>query len=411
MNQASIQAERPEAAAGGGIPPAEERIRTILEMLPIGVVAAEASSGHILYVNGALCRMLGFGAGELLGMALFDIHPMVEEPRIIAQFEKALRGEASHAENVPVLRRDGHVLTADVHYALSEIRGQRCLLGIYADTTERTRARDALEASETQLRTILNNINDVVWSMSYPEWKPLYLSASGDSLFGRRPDARAGKPVSWMEWIHPGDRPQLEQTRKSLDERGYAYGEYRIVRADGSERWIASRCKLAYDGDGQPVRVDGVATDITGRRRAEEALRESENKLRSMFQAMTDVVFVLDAEGRYVEIAPTRTELMVRPPRELIGKTVGEVLPPESAALCVGAIRQALETGEAVPIDYRLEIQGRPVWFAGMVSRMTDQTVVWVARDITARKRAEDALRKDPGDAAPGPGGGAKGTG
>jgi len=95
----------------------------------------------------------------------------------------------------------------------------------------------------------------------------------------------------------------------------------------------------------------------------------------------------------------------------LIGKTVGEVLPPESAALCVGAIRQALETGEAVPIDYRLEIQGRPVWFAGMVSRMTDQTVVWVARDITARKRAEDALRKDPGDAAPGPGGGAKGTG
>ena len=133
--------------------------------------------------------------------------------------------------------------------------------------------------------------------------------------------------------------------------------------------------------------------------------------LETIFHALREGILVLDAEGRYVEIAPTRTELMVRPPRELIGKTVGEVLPPESAALCVGAIRQALETGEAVPIDYRLEIQGRPVWFAGMVSRMTDQTVVWVARDITARKRAEDALRKDPGDAAPGPGGGAKGTG
>jgi len=194
---------------------AEERIRAVLEALPSGVVAAEAASGHIVYANGAMGRMLGCRLGELLGMTLFDIHPTVDEPRIIAQFEKALRGESNHVTDVPVMRNDGHVFPADVHHTFVEIRRRQCLLGIYTDATERTRAKDALQASETQLRTILSNVNDVVWSMSYPDWMPIYVSASVETLSGLHREELVRSPGLWLEMcsvkglLKKGTKPEL----------------------------------------------------------------------------------------------------------------------------------------------------------------------------------------------------------
>jgi len=134
--------------------------------------------------------------------------------------------------------------------------------------------------------------------------------------------------------------------------------------------------------------------EITERKQAEEKLGASENELRSLFAAMTDVVFVLDGEGRYLRIAPTNPINLYRLPEDLLGKTVYEVLPKEPADYMMAKISEAIQTKQTVLGEYSLQIDGKEIWFAGSISRLSENSVIWVAHDISERKRAEEKLKE-----------------
>ncbi|MBT0663632.1 response regulator [Geobacter pelophilus] len=133
-----------------------------------------------------------------------------------------------------------------------------------------------------------------------------------------------------------------------------------------------------------------LQTEIKERKHAEEELLASENKLRSIFASLTDVIIILDENGRYIEIAPTSTDQLYRPTEELLGKGVTEVFPPEQAEFFIATIRRTLVSGQMTSVDYQLTIGDEPCWFTGNVSRLTATTVVWSARNITQRKKSEE---------------------
>ncbi|MBI3172575.1 MAG: GAF domain-containing protein [Chloroflexi bacterium] len=127
---------------------------------------------------------------------------------------------------------------------------------------------------------------------------------------------------------------------------------------------------------------------------ARDALARSEADLRTLFSSMEDVVLVVDGEGRYTRIAPTSPDLLVRPPGELLGKLMHEVLPRETADRFVSLIRQTLETGDRIQFEYDLPIGTTVYWFLATLSKLNENEVFWVARDITERKLAEESLKR-----------------
>src|SRR2546426_5477591 len=132
---------------------------------------------------------------------------------------------------------------------------------------------------------------------------------------------------------------------------------------------------------------------MTTAKPAAPVARDADAELEALFAAIDDVILVLDAEGRYVKIAPTNPSLLYRPATELLGKTLREVFDPVEAEQFMEYIHTALATRTTVHFEYSLPIAGREVWFSGAISPMSRDQVVLVGRDITDRKRAAERLR------------------
>ncbi len=135
------------------------------------------------------------------------------------------------------------------------------------------------------------------------------------------------------------------------------------------------------------------AANRRARQQAEESLKASEAELRAIFASMSDRILVLDAEGRHLKIAPTNPALVYKSAGESLGKTLHEIFPKDKADFLFGYVRRALDEGRTQRLEYSLPIGGGEVWHEGTVSPMTADSVVWIARDITERKRAEQQLR------------------
>jgi ammonium transporter len=133
--------------------------------------------------------------------------------------------------------------------------------------------------------------------------------------------------------------------------------------------------------------------DISDRRRAEQALRDSERELRALFAAMSDVIFILSAEGDYLKMAPTSPSRLLIPPEHLIGRNLRDVLPPTMAAAFQQHIQHALAGNETVHTEYSMQIGDTLLWFDASISPMGPNTVYWVARDITELVERENELR------------------
>ena len=129
--------------------------------------------------------------------------------------------------------------------------------------------------------------------------------------------------------------------------------------------------------------------ETTQRQQAQE---RSEAELRALFSAMEDVIIVYDRDGRYVRIAPTNPALLFRPPEDMVGKLIHEVLPKDLHEPFMITIQKVLAGEENVNIEYPLVLGGQQFWFDANVTKLTEDQVFWVARDITERKISEEAL-------------------
>ncbi len=270
------------------------------------------------------------------------------------------------------------------------------VLGVHTNITERNQAAIALRESDQKLSNILNTIDDAVVSYSLKEDRVVYLSPSFEKIFGIALSDHKEDWHLWIDLVHPDDLQKITNNAACLNEQGFSDQEFRIIRPDGNIVWVRSRSKVICSATGEPERMDGIITDISERKQAELALRESEGKLATLFSSMSEMVvineLVFDEQDRPVNYRMTDcnmafAEITGIARETALGRLATEVYDSDTPPYLDEFSRVAL-TGQS----YRFETYYPPMekTFSISVVCPAKNSFATITTDITARKNSEE---------------------
>ncbi len=301
-------------------------------------------------------------------------------------------GQTVHFE-YKVLKADGsEAWFSSVGTAVDE-DGVLVGYGTTIDVTEKKQA----ETEREQLLALIENSDDIIVVKDKDRrvraTNMSFVKASGQKSIADM----IGKTDAEIFGVPEDSEPVSSYTKDDLAALKMNKGEI-IVREepvifpDGQKRIFLTRKFPIYSKDSKTVSIGVVSTDISKIRKAEEKLVESEQSLRTLFNAMEDIVFEMDYNGTYLNIAPTSTQLMYQEAGQMLGKTLFDAFEKPVAEKFLNFVRSVLDENATKTIEYPLFINGKTLWFSGKGTPKSENTILYIAHEITARKQAEERI-------------------
>jgi PAS domain S-box-containing protein len=208
-------------------------------------------------------------------------------------FQRHLKGENAVTDEGELITKEGTVVPVIISASLTTVGGKPVLQGIFHDISERKRIDQERQESELRFRQVTENVEEVFW-ISSPDWNEIiYISPAYEKIWGRTCASLYEEPRSWLDAVVEEDKEALRadiEKKSSGDLSEAEMPEYRIVRPDGSMRWILARAFPIMDDEGNINRIAGIAEDITERKIAEEEVRKSEMKYRQLSESLEETV-------------------------------------------------------------------------------------------------------------------------
>lgn len=379
----------------------EEAIRFqshLLDTVEQAVIATDLS-GTIVYWNRFAEKLYGWPAVEMIGRNIIEVTPSQAAQEQAFEIMSLLQGGQSWSGEFIVQRRDGTAFRAFItDTPIYNDEGRMFgIVGVSSDITERQRAEEALRESEERYRAIVEQamvgVAHAGLNGNFTIVNQKYCDITGYS-------AAELLKMRIQDITYPDDLPLNIKLHERMVAEGIPYEiEKRYIAQDNSVIWVNLGVSAIRDREGKTQSSVAVVLDITERKRAEEALRESEERLRAMFEASRDGILVEDDE-RIVYVNTSYTRLFgYDAPEELIGQHVSTVISPADVErmLKFGSSR-----GRGVSVVSAYEFKGKRkdgtlVDVEASVATSTVAGRVYITtmiRDITERKQAEEALQQ-----------------
>ncbi|HNY65847.1 MAG TPA: PAS domain S-box protein [Deltaproteobacteria bacterium] len=398
----------------------EERYRTFIQNLQ-GIAYQEDLEFTTLLIHGDVEEITGYAAEDFTSGAvrIIDIlHP--EDAEVITPHVEKL-GTVPHYSTEMVyriIRKDGQVrwIRDFISNACVENGMPASIQGIAYDITKEHEAKEALRRSEEIYRLLAENATVVIWATDR-ELKLTYISPSSEKVNGYTPEELMSLPPSalYTEVSYPVFLGYTSQVLAWMEE-GFVPEDKRTLvveaqryRKDGSTIWVEIMANVVLDEKGRPSGVVGVTRDITERKKAEDALRASEERYRLLADNIRDVIWVMDKEFRFIYMSPSVQKLRGYTPEEAMALPVEKMFPERSLEVMtrIRAEEEARMVKGISPADnwvrtYEVELvrkDGSIVpaeviandYFDGAGNHVG---FVGVTRDITARRKAEISLQQ-----------------
>lgn len=410
----------------------EERYRSAFDHVTVGAAHASAD-GRFLKTNEKFCEITGYSGDDLLGLSIWDL--VYPDDLRAADFERVRAVLADGSETFfaekRCVKKDGSVVRLELSAtsAGGPETDQRYLVLVAHDVTERKKAEEdtlrlqttleqrlqrrsaqlltslqEAEDSEEMLRisfkrftSLVRNASDII-TILHPDGTIAYNSPAIERVLGYEGKALIGSKM--VDGVHPEDAGRI---RDALEESKDGAGDhpvgFRFRHENGSWRNLEAMINDLTDEPG----VKGIvmnSRDVTERVRAEEALRKSEQRFRSLVQNSSDIVFTLGADGTLLYEGPAVEQILGHEPEARIGKKFLDLIHPEDAERVAEAFAEYLRNPDTrLPVEYRVRDRaGRWRHFEAVGNNLLDDpavgSIVVNSREVTERKRVEAALRR-----------------
>ena len=374
---------------------------SLVEQMPAGIFRKD-TKGRYVFVNSTFCRLKEMSPDQFLGKTALEI-----ELKDVALATKGAGHHATIMQSGKPIEDDElyfsaagetryyHAVKSPVFDFAGQIMGTQ---GVLFDVTERKRAEEALREAGERFQLVARATNDAVWdwNLTSPAWW-------NDTFYEIYGFDRNSTPSfeAWASHIHPDDQERVMAGFRAVVEHGEPAwsDEFRFKRADGTYGHVFDRAYSLRDASGKTVRMLGSMMDITERKRAEMALRESEAELRVILESTADGILAVDSKGEKVIKANRQFAELWRIPQSLMDAGNNRVLldfvreqlsEPDTFFKKV----QSLYGTNAVATDTLVFKDGRVFEFYTYPMIMDGVVIgrVWSFRNITARKRQEKEL-------------------
>ena len=379
-----------------------ELFRTLLDTSTDSVLVVDPETGRYLDVNHTACRRRGYAREEFLEMTVMDVETELPDLDAWRSFVEDLREADSITFDGVHRRKDGSTYPVEVNASYVEF-DRDYVIAIARDVTERREMERELRDREEKFRQVAENLEQVLWMTDPNKGAVIYVNPAYEDVWGRPRESLYEEPTAFLEGIHPDDR---ERVREALPKqrRGEYDEEYRVVRSDGSIRWVRDRAFPIEDEDGDVTRIVGLAEDVTERKERERELREAKSQLEAATEAgavgtwewhVPDDRFVAGASfARTFGVDPDAAREGV--PLERFVSSIHE----DDRERVEASIEDALESCGEYREEYRVRNgDGEYRWVVARGHVECDEdgdpiTFPGALADITERKRAEQALQK-----------------
>nr|WP_256489966.1 PAS domain S-box protein [Ideonella oryzae] len=370
----------------------EQRYRALMDTAMDGVLLCDLE-GRLVEVNDAYVRLSGYSRDELKRMKIVDLQAELDATGVAGRIRHVVQHgnmqfETRHRS------KQGVVWPVEISVAHWAVDGGQ--LFIFArDLSSRKAAERALRESEERLALALRGTNDGLWDYDFLE-QSLFLSPRWKEMLGYA-DPELPSQLDWVRrLLHPEDALSAHAAVSDLlAGRAGDRFEVELRLRHKAGHWVPVLCRgqLVRDESGQALRLIGTHQDLSERHRAEQSLRESEDKLRSLFELSPLGIAMCTMEGRLVEFNEAYRSLLGFDAATLRGMTYWELTPPEYVQAEAEQLEAVAHTGRYGPYEkeYLCADGSRvPVRMNGVRIELDGQPYLWsIAEDLTAQRRTE----------------------
>ncbi|MCB2193941.1 MAG: PAS domain S-box protein, partial [Deltaproteobacteria bacterium] len=368
--------------------------------VPMGMADLQ---GHWLEVNPALCDLLGYSRREMKQMDNLSLSHSEDREEFARRVVELIKGETpSLRMNLRYMHKSGDPVWVDMY--VNPVRGAdgrtSSLVGAGVDITERKRAQEALAASESRFRELVESIREVFIVRDPYSGQLHYISPAAEEIFGNGREYMYANPLGLLDMVLPMDRPVLEKALADQRVRGADTDvEFRIQRADGSLRWIRDRAVCRRGPDGRVERVLGIAEDVTERKQAQLALAKSQEKFSMVFKSSPVWMAITTQEdGVFLDVNDAFSEETGYTRGEVLGRTPTDVGLWTDPHRLSEALRFLKEQGVVRDFEIEYSPKGGGRRYALLSAEAFElegrRCIISVISDVSRHRLAESALRQ-----------------
>ena len=393
-------------AAEDQLKESEERYRSILENMEEAYYEVDLK-GKFAFFNPSIARTYGYSEDEIMGTSYMVAMDKDNIEKVFNAFNQVyVTGETIKGIDWKLRHKDGREVHVEASVALRrDSHGNPIgFNGITRDITERKKAEDALRKSEERYRFIAENARDVIWifdlNLGYT-----FVTPSVQQLRGYTVEEALKQSLEQI--LTP---ESYQKTKEALDREftlelsGHRHGpdwsiksELEMIRKDGSTVWTEATMNIVYNENCEPTGIMGVTRDISARKQAEEALRESDRRFRAFMDYSPSLVIIKDHDLRPVYFNRPFSDFF--PADEWLGKTPENTFPPDIADSMTESDQKALAEGYIQYEEAWRDKAGNDHVFETRKFRIerSDKPPLLgvIINDITERKQAEETLKKN----------------